>query len=249
MINSEILRVRSIVRPLFAAALVLCLLFAAGCNGSQLTNTSLVRFVNACPNGGTAGFLAGGSAYGNEPFFAATPYYAASISTPNFSFTLSSQPTTVYTPATISLSAGQSYSAVVVGRADITTTTDVRYPQMQIVQDTTNAPPSGDINLRIVNAAPDLTSATVLVNSILEANAVAYPSFGSYFNVAAGSLNIQANQTGAGQVAGQTFTNITSGHSYTAFVVEPTVGTSPTYGLELLDDTTDLLITNARGRV
>src|SRR5579883_2843703 len=87
--------------PVLGLAALLALLLAAlpGCTGSQNTQSSQVRFINAVPNGGTATFSAGGAFAGDEPFFAQTQYQTVIDTTTTFSFFLSANPATTFTSA------------------------------------------------------------------------------------------------------------------------------------------------------
>lgn len=230
------------------AALAVAMLLAAavlpltGCGSSSTpTVSSVVRFVNAVPNGGTASFFAGGTFAGNEQFFGQTSYQTVLTTEPAVSFTLAANPGIAYTSAKPNFVAGDFYTAIAMGRADVTTTTDTRYPQIQIVQDNLSMPPAGDITLRIFQVAPDLTNASVTVNGTTEANALGYPSLVTSVNITAADLTIQAidaTSQNALTPAVQ-FTGITSGHRYTAFVIE--TATTPTYSIALIDDTTNSL--------
>lgn len=218
---------------------VLCIL-AAGC-GSSSTQTSQVRFINAVPNGGTAAFYANGAFAGNQTFFSQTPYEAVGTGEDVFSFTLSNDLGTAYAAVNSTLANGHSYTVIAMGRADDASGT-TGYPKLQVVPDDTTTPPAGDIRLRIFMVAPDLSGVNVLVNGATDASNVSYPSLGSDIDVISGNLTIQAvNATGGGaETSAVTFTGIITGHHYTAFVVE--TATTPTYGIELIDDTTNTLL-------
>lgn len=229
-----------------------CLLLAglmslAGC-GTASTQSANVRFVNAVPNGGTASFYVNGNFLGNENFFSQSSYSAVTTGTDTFSFTLGNYAGTTYSTVSSAVSAGASYTAVIMGRPD-EASTSTEYPQVQLVADDNVAPPSGDIRLRIFMVAPDLTNVNVnvaagILPSTTEASDVSYPYLGTSLNIVSGNLTIQAVNaaTDAADTPAVTFTGIVAGHHYTAFVVETAI--TPTYNIELIDDTTNTLLTS-----
>ncbi|HEX5323527.1 MAG TPA: DUF4397 domain-containing protein [Capsulimonadaceae bacterium] len=226
----------------FAALLVA----VAGCTGSSSTQSTQVRFINAVPNGGIATFSNAGVFEGNEPFFQQSPYRTVvSTASTTFSFFLAANPAQSFTSASTTLLNATPYSAIAMGRQDVSTTGDARIPQIQVVQDDQTAPLSGDIRLRIFVVAPDLSNVNVLVNGTKGASAVSYPSLGTAFNFLTANLTLQVLNatTSAAVTTPIQFTGIVSGHHYTAFVVEPTI--TPTYTIDLIDDTTNTLLTPA----
>lgn len=234
----QIPRKTRLLAPAFA--LLAIAVAAAGC-GTGSTQSSSVRFINAVPNGGNAAFYANGNFLGTENFFNPSSYASIASGTNTFSFTLSNYASTSYSTLSSSAAAGASYTAVIMGRAD-EASTSTEYPQIQLVADDATAPQSGDIRLRIFLVAPDLTDATVLVNGTPKVTGVSYPSLGTSFEQVAGNLTIEAeNSSGTAVTPSVTFSGIVSGHHYTAFVVE--TATTPTYNIELIDDTTNSLLT------
>ena len=213
----------------------------AGCGGGGDTGNSAVqvRAINASSNGGTATVsVSGNSVGGGQNYFGVSSYQSAGSGALPVSFSLSSSSSISYPAVTQTFSPGSFYSAIVVGRSDITSSTDPRYPSVIVTTDTFNVPSSNQASLRIIHAAPDAGSVDVLVNGTQAAVGDVYKGVGSYISEPSGSVTIQVNQTGTSTalVPSQTI-SLTAGHVYTIYVVEPTISATPAYGIQETDDT------------
>jgi hypothetical protein len=217
----------------------------AGCGGTGGSSSlALIRAINTSPNGGTATVDVNGGPVGvsgsGQAFKQASEYDLINSGSPQFSFTLSSQSGTSYPTLNPSLATDVYYSAILFGRADVTSSSDARYPQIKVVADDRTVPPSGQARLRIIHAAPDAGNVDVLEttpSSQTLAGGVVYTTVGAYSNFAAGSITVQVNAAGTGTVlAPAQIVTLAAGHLYSLFVLEPTV-VPPTYSVGLLDDT------------
>lgn len=225
------------IATVFCLALLVAAL--AGCGGGSGSGSPVyMRAINACPNGGQMTLQVNGSATnGSQGFFLASPYLYVGDGSTNVSFALSANSGTSYQTINQSLTDGGYYSSIVFGRADVTSTSDPRYPKVQLATDDRTVPPTGDARLRIVHAAPDASNVDVLIDGQVVASNVAYGKIGSYLNVTAGNRTVQINQAGTSTalVTAQQVT-LTAGQIYSLFAVEPTVTPSPVYGIQLLSD-------------
>ena len=192
-----------------------------------------------------------------------------------FSFTTSATPatitvggttTTVIAPSQkLQLNNNNYYTAYLIGRVDVAPLTsaraDPRFLQTVVTGDKGAAaayqtsaggaavvyadPPSGQANIRILNAAPDAGPVDVLIAGKPAFTGVAYPALplGSstdqvaavnpvtaYSALPSGTLSVQVNAAGTATVlVPPTPISVGSGQSYTVIVTEPSV--TPTYGL------------------
>lgn len=214
----------------------------AGCGGSGSSNSASpqVRAVNALSNGGNATiFVNGTTVSGSQSYFSASGYQSLGNAASSVTFTLSGVSSgTSFPPVTANLLIGNYYSAILVGRADITAPVDPRYPSVIVTADTLTTPSSSQAELQIVQAAPDAGGVDILVNGTTVASGAAYKSVSSYFGEPSGNVTVQVSQTGSNTVlvTPQTL-SLSSGHVYTIYVVEPTITPTPGYGIQDTDDT------------
>jgi len=226
------------VRLLAFALIVMCLAALTGCSSNSPNgNVAQIRAVDACSNGGTATiFINEGTAAGTQTFFQASRYLFLQSGAAGFQFTLTAAPNTIFTAPNESITSGGVYSAVMIGRADVTDEIDARFPKLLFLQDDTGAPAGGSASVRMVNAAPDSPNSDLIVGGAALSSDISYAHNSGYVSVATGSRSVQVNQTGTNTalVGPQNFT-FTAGKHYTIYFVEPDVNT-PTFGLELLSD-------------
>jgi len=196
--------------------------------------------------------------------------FAASTNAPTKPFIIGGAGTTPF-PAgqTFQLNNGAYYSAYVIGRTDVIPLSalkpDPRFLQCVAAGDkgaaaayqTTTAvptpavyaePPSGDANIRILNAAPDAGPVDVLIGGKTVFTNAAYPLLQSgtgsvaavnpttiYLPVPAGALSVQINAAGtATALVPATTVSVSAGQSYTLVATEPTV--APSFGLSVQAD-------------
>ncbi len=187
--------------------------------------------------------------------------------------TASGATTTVVIPPNpqLQLNNGSYYSAYLIGRIDVppltTARADPRFLQVVVAGDKGAAanyitgatgttvtpyadPPSGQANLRILNAAPDAGPVDVLIGGKVAFPAVTYPLLPLGLagnNVAAvtpvtayaaqpsGTLSVQVNAAGTSTVLVPAVNvSVGSGGAYTLVVTEPTI--APTYSLATESD-------------
>src|SRR5579883_718895 len=155
-------------------AAVLCVV--TGCtSNSRNGNVAEIRTVDACPNGGNANvFINEGTASGVQTFFQASPYLFIGSGTAGFQFTLSAAPGVNFTAANEAIAAGGVYSAVIVGRADVTDEIDARFPKLLFVQDDTGSVPAGSAAVRVLNAAPDSPNVDLVVDGTAKVSNISY---------------------------------------------------------------------------
>jgi hypothetical protein len=218
-----------------AGAIVLAI---AGCGGTTSSSTARIRAVNCCPNGGSATiYVNSGSANGSQNFQQSSSYLYIDGGDSTFSYLLSSY-STLSPPATTSnLIDGYAYTVMLIGRADVSTS-DSRYPKLELFHDDHGAPPSGDAYVRVVNAAPDAGSITATSGGSSVATDLSYAISTSYVALPAGSASLVVTPSAVSAVT-QTAT-FQAGHSYSVILIEPTLyasATSPgTYAIWILDD-------------
>lgn len=154
---------------------------SAGCGSSSTSATARIRGADFSVNGATTGVLVNLTAVGGDLAFGQTsPYNYVGQGMSTFSFTSSGQSatttvagtatSTVFPPnSRLQLNNGSYYTAYLIGRVDVqpltTAKTDPRFLQTVVTGDKGAAaaygsggaaysgPPSGQANLRILNAA------------------------------------------------------------------------------------------------
>ncbi len=181
---------------------------SAGCGSSSSSSTAHIRGVDLSVNGGTTGVLVNSTAVGGDLSFGQTSAYNfVGQGVSNFSFTTNAATagTTVGGAATgavippnsqFQLNNGSSYTAYLIGRADVKPLTairaDPRFLQTVVTGSKGAAanyqggtpstpavvyadPPSGQANLRILNGAPDAGPVDVLIGGKPAFTGVSYP--------------------------------------------------------------------------
>ena len=243
---------------------------SAGCGSSSNSATAHVRVRAFSPNAGTAGVLVGGEAGqgavgGDLNFGEGSAYQYIGEGVAYFYFsTTASVPANITTPPrqTLQLNNGSYYSAYLIGRSDVLGVADPRFLQTVVTGDRGAAgnyssgtpysdPPSGQANVRVLNAAPDAGftaprtagAVDVLVNGRVAFAGVAYPKLPTgtnsvtaappataYQALPGGTLSVQVNVAGTSTVlVPATSISVSGGQAYTLVVTEPTI--TPTYGL------------------
>ena len=247
---------------------------SAGCGSSSSSSTAHIRGADFSVNGGTTGVLVNSTAVGGDLKFGQTSlfnYVGQGVSA--FSFTTSASAatisvggtaTTVIPPSSkLQLNNDDYYTAYLIGRVDVTPLTsaraDPRFLQTVVAGDKGAAanyqtgaagavyadPPSGQANIRILNAAPDAGPVDVLIAGKPAFTGVTYPVLPlglstdqvaavdpvtAYSPLPSGTISVQVNAAGTSTVlVPPTSISVGSGQSYTLLVTEPTV--TPTYSL------------------
>lgn len=243
---------------LLCAAPAAAVFALTGCGGVGNTSAARMRAVDAATNAGTVNLLVNSSAsYGDQTNFSASAYYYISSGTSAFSALADTQNPTTQT-ATVSnhsLDTNQFYSAFLVGRADIPTT-DHRFLQVRVTSDQKpSSIPSGQSEIRVIDAAPDAGTVDVLVNGAVPNASFGALSFSAptqpfllapYVPVAAGSLKIAVNASATSTaVIPATEVSVAAGRVYTLIVTEPVGGvaaiattpaTQSTYSLQIIPE-------------
>lgn len=226
------------------AAATLALIPLAGCGGNSNTGGTQIRAINAIPNGGNANVTAGPTAVAtNLAFFNATLYLPTNSVTENVDFTLSDLPTTIFTPLAVPFINGSYYTDTLMGRADITNTSDPRYPTVVNTLDDRTSPQNNDTRVRVINAAPDLGPVDVSIDNPLVTPPVIpigvnvpYKTLTAYTETLADTFTVTAYLTGTTTiVAGPENFTLLDGNIYSVVITEPTVN-PPTYQLQILND-------------
>ncbi len=231
---------KNFVRRAGAPLLALAALSLAGCGGTSQSGSAFVRAVDTVGDGGAAVVLInGGSWTGVQTYFQASGYSGRPTGSTAFTFTLTNNLAgATYATNTQTLASGH-YSAIVVGRASVTSSSSAGFPQLLVTSDDTATAAGSNALVRFIHAAPDAGSADVLVKGGVVTTAQAYATIGSYQTYAPGSLTVGFDVTGTKNAiaTAQTFP-IVAGHQYSVFLLEdPTTSSTPSYSIKILDDT------------
>ncbi|HEX5323181.1 MAG TPA: DUF4397 domain-containing protein [Capsulimonadaceae bacterium] len=229
---------KQFARLLMLTLIVGCLSALTGCSSnSPNSNVAEIRAVDACSNGGTATIIINeGTAAGQQTFFQASPYLFLQGGAAGFQFTLTGPPAGTFAAPNEVIAAGGVYSAVMIGRADVTDEIDARFPKLVFLQDNTGRIAGGSAGLRVLNAAPDSPNVDLVVDGAVVASNTSYAHNSGYVSVPPGGRSVQVNQAGTSTVlAGPQNISLAVGKHYTIYFVEPDVST-PTFGLRLLGD-------------
>jgi len=245
----------------FIALAAIAAMTGAGCGSSSNTDTAHIRAVNVAPNAGSAAVTVnGGAVDGTLNFAQISTYNYIGQGDSIFSFTTTTTlPTNITIPPSphLTLSTGSYYTSYLIGRTDVQGEADPRFLQTVVTGDRgasanyaspalyTN-PPTGEANIRILNAAPDARSVDVLINGAVTYAAAAYPKFPvveavnpvtAYLPLPISGIKVQVNVAGTATVlVPATSVSVSSGNAYTIVVTEPTVTPTPTYGLLTVGD-------------
>ena len=249
---------------------------SAGCGSSSSSSTARIRGADFSVNGGTTGVLVNSTAVGGDLSYGQTSVYnyvgqgvsifSFSTSVPLPTVTATGAATSAVFPPNpkLQLNNGSYYTAYLIGRVDVppltTTHTDPRFLQTVIAGDKGAAvnylttpyadPPSGDANLRILNAAPDAGPVDVLIGGKVVFAGVPYPLLPlgiagqsvpavnpvtAYLPQPSGTLSVQVNAAGTSTVLlPPTSISVSSGQSDTVIFSE--TATTPTYSLRTEND-------------
>ena len=227
---------------LFAGAALSGIALLSGCGGGGGNGSSnaQLRAIDVSANGGTASISANGSQIGgNQGYSSVSSYQGRSGGPASVTFSLSAASGTPYPALTQNFLAGSYYSLILVGRADVTSPTDPRYPSVIAIQDTFGSSYTSQAAVRLVYAAPDAGPVDVLMNGAVVATGATYKSVSALFSQATGNVTIQVNQTDTGTVLVPLQTiGLSAGQVYTLFVVEPVVSATPGYSIQQIDNST-----------
>ena len=265
-----------------AALAALGTLAAAGCGSSSSDPQARIRSADFAVNGKVANVtvntgINGGDLNQGE----STSYNFINQGSSDFAYvttaTLLPSLATVGVPAAarLQLNNGSYYTGYLIGRSDVNGKLDNRFLQTVVTGNRDaaavytaaapyTAPPSGQANLRVLNAAPDAGftapntagAVDVLINGKVAYSAVAYPplliattakdSQGVFYAPAAvpvtpyqavpsGTISVQVNVAGTSTVlVPPTDLSVSGGSVYTLVVGE--VDITPTYKLSLVND-------------
>ena len=255
---------------------------AAGCGSSSSDPQAHIRSADFAVNANTANVTVNTSPNGGDlDQGQSTPYNFIGGVLSDFGFvttaTLPADIGTIGSPpnSRLQLDINSYYTAYLIGRADVRGKLDKRFLQAVVTGDRGaaavysgsvkyTAPPSGQANLRVLNAAPDagftapntVGAVDVLINGKVAYSAVAYPPLllatgtadsGSisyapaavpvtpYQPVASGTISVQVNVAGTSTViVPPTNLSLSSGSVYTLIVSETNI--TPTYTVRLEND-------------
>ena len=225
---------------LFASAALGGIALLSGCGGgSSNSNSAQIRAIDVSADGGTTSVSVNGSQIGgSQGYPGVTSYQGFGGGPASVTFSLSANSGTAYPAISQNFLVSNYYSLVLVGRSDVTTPTDPRYPTVIAIQDVFNSPATSQAAVRLVHAAPDAGPVDVLMNGAVVASGAAYKSVSALFSQPSGNVTIQVNQTGTGTVLVPSQTiGLSSGQVYTLFVVEPTASATPGYSIQQINNT------------
>ncbi len=265
-----------------AALAALGTLAVTGCGSSSSDSTARIRSADYAVNGNTANVTVNTAINGGDLSKGqSTPYNFIGNGLSDFGFvttaTLPADIATIGSPpnSRLQLSNGSFYSAYLIGRADVRGKLDQRFLQTVVTGDRSaaaiysgsvayTAPPSGQANVRVLNAAPDagftapntVGAVDVLINGKVAYSAVAYPPLliatgtatsgtvayapaavpvTPYQAVPSGTISVQVNVAGTSTViVPPTPLSVSSGSVYTLIVSETDI--TPTYTVTLEND-------------
>ena len=255
----------------------------AGCGSSSSDTTARIRSADFSVNGATANVTVNTGINGGDLNQGqSTPYNYIGDGLSDFGYvtsaTLPADIATVGTPpnSRLQLNNGSYYTGYLIGRSDVEGKKDNRFLQTVVTGDRGAAaaytgttvkyaePPSGQANLRVLNAAPDAgftapntTGAVdVLINGRLAYSTVAYPLLLTattavdaqnvyyapaavpvtpYQAVPSGTISVQVNVAGTSTViVPPTDLSVSGGSIYTLVVGETDI--TPTYTVSLVND-------------
>ena len=220
-------------------ALSVALLSGCGGGGGGNSTNAQIRAIDVSANGGTTSVSVNGSQIGgNQGYSGVTSYQGFGGGPASVTFSLSANSGTTYPALSQNFLVSNYYSLVLMGRSDVTTPTDPRYPTVIAIQDVFSSPATSQAAVRLVYAAPDAGPVDVLMNGAVVASGAAYKSVSALFSQTSGNVTIQVNQTGTGTVLVPSQTlGLSSGQVYTLFVVEPVVSATPGYSIQQIDNT------------
>lgn len=264
-----------------AALAALGTMTVAGCGSSSSDPQAQIRYADFAANGATANVTANGAAGGDLNQGEVSGYAFIGGFPVDFGYTTTATlPVDIGTigvspQARLQVNVGSFYTGYLIGRSDVRGRLDQRFLQTVATGNRGAAaaytaaapyaaPPSGQANLRILNAAPDagftasgITGAVdVLIDGKVAYAGVAYPplpkSVGTttsagtayapaavpvtpYQAVPSGTLSVQVNLAGTSTViVPPTPVSVSSGNVYTLVVLETAV--TPSYGVSLVND-------------
>ncbi|MGI4790040.1 MAG: DUF4397 domain-containing protein [Janthinobacterium lividum] len=272
----HLLRRRGIAAPILLGIGGLLGTLFAGCGSNSSSATARIRGVDLSVNGSTTGVLINQTAVGGDLTFGQVSsynYVQQGISTFSFTTTSTAATTTVSgvatgivvpPDATLQLNNNSFYTAYLIGRADVAPLTvaraDPRFLQTVVAGDKGAAanylttpysdPPSGEANVRILNAAPDSGPVDILIGGKIVFSSATYPilpagitgttntavnPMTAYSPQTSGNLSVQVNAAGTSTVlVPPTNISVSGGQSYTVAVTETAI--TPTYGLATQND-------------
>lgn len=226
-------------KALFGIGAAACALSLAGCGGSRTSSegNTFVRVVNELPNGGSATINGPGILFSNVGSFGGFSSYTFETSGSSiFSFSLTAQPTITYPNQTVNLVGGDFYTAILVGRSDITSTSDPRYPKLVFLTDDRTVPAVNDVRIRTINSAPDQPSVDVYINGQKITMGEAYGTGSTYANYPSGSVTVSFDSPGTTTVLATQVIPVSTPGLFSIILTEPTVGTTDTYAIQTLQD-------------
>ncbi len=265
-----------------AALAALGAITAAGCGSSSSSSTARIRSADYAVNGNTANVTVNTAINGGDlDQGQSTPYNFIGDGLSDFGFvttaTLPADIATIGSPpnSRLQLDNGSFYSAYLIGRADVRGKLDKRFLQTVVTGDRGAAaaysgtvkyaaPPSGQANVRVLNAAPDagftapntVGAVDVLINGTVAFSGVAYPPLllatssadtgtvafapaavpvTPYQAIPSGTISVQVNLAGTSTViVPPTSLAVASGSAYTLIVSETDI--TPAYTVTLEND-------------
>lgn len=217
------------LKLLFAVLITFVIVFIAGCGGDDGPSNTRLRILHASPDAPNVDvYVDNGLVLANVAYPTASGYLTISAGTHAIKINAAGTQTTVINVSP-NLAKDGAYTAIAANfLASI---------QPLLATDDTSAPPSGQIRLRVIHAAPDAGPVDILVNDQVVLSNVPFGAISSYLTVSPGTYDVKVNVTGTAVTAIHTSVTTTAGNNYTAVAIGSlkTAATNP-LSLKILVD-------------
>ena len=212
---------------------------ATGCGSSSITGDAHIRAINMVPDGG-AGivYINGGSYTGDQLPGEISSYTDKPTGSTAFTFKLTTTLATAnYATNTQSLAAGH-YSAILFGKAGVTSTSAAGYPQLTVTSDDpTITPVAANALVRFIHAAPDSGSADAYIDATSVAPNQSFMAIGVFQSFLAQAVTFHYYAAGTkNDLAPPLALTLTPQHRYTVFLMQQPSNTTPAYQIKAVDE-------------
>ena len=217
------------LKTLLVVAMTCMVVFFAGCGGDDGPGNARLRILHASPDAPNVDvYVDNGLVLANVPYPTASGYLTISVGTHAIKINAAGTQTTVINVSP-PLSKDGAYTAIAANF--------VASIEPLLATDDTSAPPSGQIRLRVIHAAPDAGAVDILVNDQIVLSNVPFGTISSYLTVPGGTYDLKVNATGTAITAIHTSVTAAAGNNYTAVAIGSlkTAATNP-LSLKILVD-------------
>jgi hypothetical protein len=175
-----------------AGLFLLCgILVSLGCGGGGLSNKTNFRVMNATPDQATITALLDGSSFASSISYGSVPDYTQTDSGTRHLQVEASAASSIFLDQSINLAGGTSTTGIIANNS-------TNSAAILLTDDNTASTTTGNMKLRIVNAAPTLgtvdvyilPSGTSINNATPTINSLGFESSTGYQDMAAGTYNI-----------------------------------------------------------